>query len=69
MWLEVEGFSDLVKSFWGELYGSPSFVLAKKLNFLKLRFKEWNEEVFGHLNSKMANLMDKIKSFDEKEQY
>ena len=46
--------------------GSSSFVLAKKLLFLKRRLKEWNKEVFGHL--KLAELVVKIKSFDEKEQ-
>jgi len=66
----MEGFSDLVNSFWGELRGSgsSSFILAKKLNFLKRRLKEGNKEVFGHPDSKMADLVDNIKSFDEKEQ-
>jgi len=59
MWLEVEGFSDLVKLFWGELkvFGFPSFILAKKLNFLKLRLKEWNKEVFGYLDAKLVDLV------------
>jgi len=70
MWLEVEGFSDLVKSFWGKLkgFGSRSSISAKKLNFLKLRLKEWNNEIFGHLDSNRADLVDKFKSFDEREQ-
>jgi len=45
-----------------------AFILTKKLNFLKLRLKEWNKEIFGHLDSKMVDLVDKIKFFDEKEQ-
>ena len=70
MWLEVDGFCELVRSFWGELRvsGSSSFVLAKKLLFLKRRLKEWNKEVSGHLESKLAELVVKFKSFDEKEQ-
>jgi len=70
MWFEVEGFCDLVSFFWCELRvsSSSSFILAKKLNFLKRRLKEWNKEVFGHLDSKMADLVVKIKSLDEKEQ-
>ena len=48
--------------------GSPSFILVKKLNFLKLRLKEWNKKVFGPLDAKMADLVDKSKSLDEKEQ-
>jgi len=57
----VDGFSDLVKSFWDELdvtiTGPPSFILAKKLNFLKTKFKPWNRDVFGHLEFKMASLV------------
>jgi len=70
MWLEVDGFCELVSSFWGELRvsGFSSFVLAKKLLFLKRRLKEWNKEVFGHLESKLAEFVVKIKAFDEKEQ-
>ena len=47
---------------------SSGFILAKKLSFLKSRLKVWNKEVFGHLDSKMADLVVKIKSLDEKEQ-
>ena len=45
-----------------------AFILTKKLIFLKLRLKEWNKKIFGHLDSKMVDLVDKIKFFDEKEQ-
>ena len=70
MWLEVEGFCDHVKSFGDEpnVTGPSSFILVKKLNFLKTKFKEWGKDVFGHLEFKMANLVDKVKSLDEKEQ-
>jgi len=69
MWLEVDSFCDLVNFFWGELKvsGSSSFILVKKLIFLKSRLKQWNKEVFGHLDSKMADLVVKIKSLYEKE--
>jgi len=70
MWLEADGFDDLVKSIWDELnvIGPSSFILAKKLNFLKTKLKQWNREVFGHLEFKMASLVDKVKLLDEKEQ-
>ena len=50
IWLEVDGFDDLV-TVWDELnvIGPSSFILAKKLNFLKTKLKQWNREVFGHL--------------------
>ena len=46
MWLAVDGFRDLVSSFWCELRvsGSLSFILAKKLIFLKSWLKRWNKE-------------------------
>jgi len=66
----VDGFIDLVKSFLDELdvTGPSSFILAKKLNFLKTKLKQWNREVFGHLEFKMASLVEKVKLLDEKEQ-
>jgi len=68
--LEVDGYSNLVKFFWWELNvsGSFSFILAKKLCFLKSKLKDWNRDVFGHLDTKMADLVDKVKRLDEKQQ-
>ena len=70
MWLEADGFGDLVNSFWNELNvaGHFSFLLAKKLNFLKTKLKELNRYVFGHLEFKMANLVKKVKSLDKEQQ-
>jgi len=49
VWLEVEGFSDFVEVVRDDFnaYGSSSFVLAKKLNFLKSKHKEWNRDVLA----------------------
>ena len=47
--------------------GSLSFVLAKKLSFLKFKLKVWNRDV-GLLDSKLGALIERIKVFDEKEQ-
>ena len=70
MWLEVDGFCDLVNSFWNDVNvtGPSSFILAKKLSALKAKLKELNRDVFGHLEFKMAKLVEKVKSLDEKEQ-
>jgi len=35
---------------------------------LKTKLKEWSRDVFGHLEFKMAKLVEKVKAFDEKEQ-
>ena len=55
---------------WNELNvaGPSSFILAKKLNVLKTKLKEWTGDVFGHLEFKMANLVEEVNSLDEKEQ-
>jgi len=69
IWLEVDSFSDFVKSVCDDsnVYSSPSFVLAKKLNFLKSKLKVWNRDVFGHLDTKLGTLIElieKIRVFD-----
>jgi len=40
----------------------------RSLIFSSLDSKGCNKEIFGHVDSKMAYLVDKIKFFDEKEQ-
>ena len=48
-WLKVEGFKDILKSWWeGDNFSGPSsFILAKKLKVLKSKLKEWNKNTFG----------------------
>ena len=67
--LEVDGFCDLVNFLWNDLNVTrpSSFILAKKLSFLKTKLKEWSRDVFGYLEFKMAKLVEKVKSFDDKE--
>jgi hypothetical protein len=42
MWLQVEGFGEQVKRWWGSyIYeGTPSFVFARKLKALKIDLKK-----------------------------
>ncbi|GFZ14522.1 zinc finger nuclease 3 [Actinidia rufa] len=63
MWLQVEGFRDLVWKWWEgyEVSGSASFCLARKLRWLKEDLKRWNREVFGRVESRLANLMEELK--------
>jgi hypothetical protein len=44
MWLKEEGFVAKVRGWWDsfQFFGSPSFVLAKKLKALKWEIKRWN---------------------------
>ncbi|RVW54794.1 hypothetical protein CK203_071987 [Vitis vinifera] len=51
MWLKVEGFKDLIHSWWQgiEGRGSASYRLATKMKEIKQKLKEWNREVFRRL--------------------
>ena len=51
MWLKVEGFKDLVHSWWQgiDVRGSASYKLAIKMKEIKQKLKVWNREVFGKL--------------------
>ena len=51
MWLKVEGFIDLIRSWWREIEvkGTASFKLAAKMKGIKQKLKAWNREVFGNL--------------------
>ena len=66
MWLTVEGFSDRIKGWWDTYYysGTSSFVLAKKLQALKVDLRRWNREVFGNINHRKDFLMDSIHVLD-----
>ncbi|RVW44886.1 hypothetical protein CK203_109627 [Vitis vinifera] len=49
MWLKVEGFKDLLKTWWesDNFNGFASFILAKKLKVVKSKLKEWNRDVLA----------------------
>ncbi|RVW63021.1 hypothetical protein CK203_062919 [Vitis vinifera] len=51
MWLKVEGFIDLIRSWWRgiEVRGTTSFRLAAKMKGINQKLKVWNREVFGSL--------------------
>ena len=69
MWLQVEGFGDLIKRWWEEtrVEGYASYVVAKKLKVIKEEIKKWNREVFGDIKVRKYNLMDSINQLDFKE--
>ena len=70
MWLEAEGFSDLISEWWWELQvpGFASFVVASKLKYLKGKLKVWNRESFGDIKVKKCKLLESINSLDLKEE-
>jgi len=58
MWLEFEGFLDLIKEWWGEVQvdGFASYIVATKLRFVKQKLKKWNRDVFGDIKTQKYNL-------------
>jgi len=70
MWLKVKGFSNLVKKWWEEVEveGFASFVLARKLKFVKEQLKKWNKKVFGDIKLRKYKLLDSVNALDVKEE-
>ncbi|KAL6342305.1 hypothetical protein AAG906_007519 [Vitis piasezkii] len=69
MWLKVEGFKDLLKSWWeGDSFsGSSSFILAEKLKVLKAKLKEWNRDIFGRVEYRKDLALEQVEFWDAKE--
>ncbi|RVW68269.1 hypothetical protein CK203_063591 [Vitis vinifera] len=59
MWFKVEGFKDLIRSWWRgiEVRGSASFRLAAKMKEIKKKLKVWNREVFGRLDCNKSSAL------------
>ncbi|GFZ14619.1 hypothetical protein Acr_24g0008090 [Actinidia rufa] len=68
MWLQVEGFKDLITKWWQgySVYGSPSYCLARKLRLLKEDLKRWNIEIYGRVETRLANLTEELKVLESK---
>ncbi|RVW91675.1 LINE-1 reverse transcriptase-like [Vitis vinifera] len=69
MWLQEEGFKDLLGGWWQGLRfsGSFSFILAEKLKALKVILKSWNKEVFGKVGVNKKLALDKVDFWDNQE--
>ncbi|RVW12312.1 Transposon TX1 uncharacterized 149 kDa protein [Vitis vinifera] len=69
MWLKVEGFKDIMKSWWEEdnFSGSSSFILAEKLKVLKFKLKEWNRDIFGRVEFRKDLALNQVEFWDAKE--
>jgi len=69
VWGQVDSIGDFVKAIWDDFNasGSSSFILAKELNFLEYKLKDWTRDVFGHLDTKLGVLVEKVKVLDAKE--
>ncbi|RVX23652.1 Transposon TX1 uncharacterized 149 kDa protein [Vitis vinifera] len=69
MWLKVEGFNDIVKTWWQgiEVRGSASYRLAVKMKEIKKKLKVWNKEVFGRLETNKASALYQVDFWDRVE--
>jgi hypothetical protein len=63
-WLQVEGFEEQVKRWWGSYTyeGTPNF--ARKLKTLKIDLKKWNEKEFGNVGVQKKNLEKGLSELD-----
>ncbi|RVW20242.1 hypothetical protein CK203_110272 [Vitis vinifera] len=66
MWLKVEGFLDLIRSWWREteVGGTVSYRLAAKTKELKQKLKVWNREVFGNLEGNKRAALQQVDYWD-----
>ncbi|WJZ84046.1 hypothetical protein VitviT2T_003674 [Vitis vinifera] len=69
MWLKVEGFKELVCSWWQgiEVRGSGSYKLATKMKEVKQKLKVWNREVFGKLETNKSLALQQVEFWDREE--
>ncbi|WMV13355.1 hypothetical protein MTR67_006740 [Solanum verrucosum] len=65
-WLKVEGFTNLIQSWWNEFLveGCPDYILNIKLRMLKQKLKEWSKSNFGELTSKKNSLLEELAEID-----
>lgn len=66
IWFEDPHILNLMKNWWesASFHGNPGFVMAKKLQFLKGKLKEWNKNVFGNFNRKIEENLVQIQRLD-----
>ena len=69
MWFKVEGFKELIRSWWWaiEVSGSANFRLSAKLKELKQKLKVWNREEFGNLESNKEAAIQQVEYWDRVE--
>jgi hypothetical protein len=67
-WLLNKDLPNLVEAEWNsyQVCGWMGFVLKEKLKRLKGALRKWNKEVYGSVDSKIADLMEGIEVLDLK---
>ena len=66
MWLKTEGFKSLIDGWWNsfDVRGASSFVVAEKLKALKIKFKGWNKEMFGRVETRKNQAQKNMAQWD-----
>ncbi|GKV27286.1 hypothetical protein SLEP1_g36471 [Rubroshorea leprosula] len=66
-WFELKEFCPFVQEKWKSynVEGWNGFRLKEKFKMLKNDLKEWNREVFGHIDRKLEKIRGEIKKFDD----
>ena len=69
MWLKIDGFKDLVRSWWNGYFveGYSSHCIAEKLKALKKDLKKWNKEVVGNVSFNRAEAYSRLQRWEAKE--
>ncbi|RVX09662.1 F-box protein [Vitis vinifera] len=69
MWLKIDGFQDLVRSWWNgySVDGSSSHCIAEKLKALKKDLKNWNKEVIGNVSLNRAEAFSRLQRWEFRE--
>ncbi|KAJ9708014.1 hypothetical protein PVL29_000195 [Vitis rotundifolia] len=69
MWLKIDGFKDLVRSWWNgySVAGYSSHCIAEKLKALKKDLKIWNKEVVGNVSFNRAEALSRLQCWEAKE--
>ena len=69
MWLLLDGFKELVCTWWTgySIAGSISHYLAEKLKALRGDLRTWNKEVFGNVSAKRSEALSRIQFWDSNE--
>ena len=69
MWLKIDGFKDLVRSWWNgySVEGYNSHCIAEKLKVLKKDLKNWNKEVVGNVSFNRVEAFSCLQRWEAKE--
>ena len=70
MWLQHPSFKECFSSWWREFDGNDweGHKFMRKLQFVKVKLKDWNKNSFGTLKERKKNILDEIANIDAIEQ-